>query len=76
MKKLGTFFGNLLVSSISFMVMPILAILSFYVIMLVVSAGSAFAGIQPSADFLILSGSLIVVAAIIAGSISPVAFLS
>jgi hypothetical protein len=56
--------------------MIILAILSFYIIMLVVSAGSAFAGIQPSVDFLVLSGSLIAVAAIIAGGISPIAFLS
>ena len=44
--------------------------------MLLVSAGSAFAGIQPSADFLVLSGSLIVVAVIIAGGIFPIAFLS
>lgn len=76
MKKLGSFFGNLLVSVVSFIVMILLAIISFYIIMLVVSAGSAFAGIQPSADFLVLSGSLIVVAAIIAGGISPIAFLS
>lgn len=66
MKKLGSFFGNLLVSVVSFIALMIL----------VVSAGSAFAGIKPSADFLVLSGSLIVVAAIIAGGISPIAFLS
>ncbi|PAU94812.1 hypothetical protein CK503_04895 [Aliifodinibius salipaludis] len=38
--------------------------------------GSAFAGIQPSADFLVLSGSLILVAAIIAGGNFSIAFLS
>jgi hypothetical protein len=76
MKKFGSFFANLLVSVISFIVMILLAIISFYVVMLVVSAGSAFAGIKPSADFLVLSGSLIVVAAILAGGISPVAFMS
>jgi len=76
MKKLGTFFGNLVVSIVSFLVMLLLATLSFFVIVFVVSAGAGFAGLQPSADFLVLSATLIVVAAIVAGGISPIAFLS
>jgi hypothetical protein len=76
MKKLGSFFGNLLVSIVSFLVMILLAILSFFIIVFVVNAGSAFAGIDPSGDFLVLSAALIVVAAIIAGGISPMAFLT
>jgi hypothetical protein len=76
MKRLGSFFGNLLVSVVSFLVMIILAILSFFIIVLVVSAGAGFAGVEPSADFLVLSATLIVVAAIIAGGISPMAFLT
>jgi len=76
MKKLGTFFGNLVVSIVSFLVMLLLAILSFFIIVFVVSAGAGFAGLQPSSDFLLLSATLIVVAAIIAGGISPIAFLT
>jgi len=76
MKKLGSFFGNLLVSIVSFIVMLLLAILSFFIIVFVVSAGAGFAGLQPSGDFLVLSATLIVVAAIIAGGISPIAFLT
>jgi hypothetical protein len=76
MKKLGSFFGNLLVSIVSFLVMIILAILSYFIIVFVVAAGAGFAGVDPSADFLVLSATLIVVAAIIAGGISPMAFLT
>lgn len=76
MKKFGSFFGNLLVSIISFLVMLLLSILSFFVIVFVVSSGAGFAGLEPSADFLVLSATLIVVAAIIAGGISPIAFLT
>jgi len=76
MKKLGSFFGNLVVSIVSFLVMLLLATLSFFVIVFVVSAGAGFAGLQPSADFLVLSATLIVVAAIVAGGISPIAFLT
>lgn len=76
MKKLGTFFGNLVVSIVSFLVMILLAILSYFIIVFVVAAGAGFEGVDPSADFLILSATLIVVAAIIAGGISPMAFLT
>jgi hypothetical protein len=76
MKKLGSFFGNLVVSVVSFLVMILLAILSYFVIVFVVAAGAGFAGVDPSADFLVLSATLIVVAAIIAGGISPMAFLT
>ncbi len=76
MKKLGTFFGNLLVSIVSFLVMLLLAIITYFIIVFVVAAGAGFAGVEPSADFLVLSATLIVVAAIIAGGISPMAFLT
>ena len=76
MKKFGSFFANMLVSILSFIVMILLAILSFFLIVFVVGAGASFAGVEPSGDFLVLSAALIVVAAIIAGGISPIAFLT
>lgn len=76
MRKLGTFFGNLVVSIISFLVMILLGILTFFIIVFMVSAGAGFAGVNPSDNFLVLSATLIVVAAIIAGGISPMAFLT
>ena len=76
MKKLGSFFGNLIVSIVSFLVMIILSVLTYFIILFVVSAGAGFAGLDPSSDFLVLSATLIVVAAIIAGGISPMAFLT
>lgn len=76
MKKFGTLFGNLLVSIISFLVMILLGILTYFIIVFVVTAGAGFAGVNPSDDFLVLSATLIVVSAIIAGGISPMAFLT
>jgi len=76
MKKVGTFFGNLIVSIVSFLVMLLMATLSFFLIVWVITTGATFAGLQPSGDFLVLSAALIVVAAIIAGGISPIAILT
>lgn len=63
-------------SVLSFLVMIVLAIVSFYFTVFVVSAGASFAGYNPSADYVVLSASLLVVGAILSGGLSPVLFLS
>lgn len=43
--------------------------------MFVVATGARLAGFNPSGDFVILSATLLVVAAILAGGVSPIGFL-
>lgn len=76
MKRFGSILGTILTSVLSFLVMIILAIVSFYFTVFVVSAGAGFAGYDPSADYVVLSASLLVVGAILSGGLSPVLFLS
>lgn len=76
MNRFKNIFLRLLASVASFLVMIIMAILSFYITVFVVSAGAGFAGYDPSADFVVLSAALLVVSAIIAGGLSPIVFLS
>lgn len=76
MKRAGSILGAILVSVLSFLVMIVLAIVSFYFTVFVVSAGAGFAGYDPSADYVVLSASLLVVGAILSGGLSPVLFLS
>lgn len=76
MKRFGSILGTILVSVLSFLVMIVLAIVSFYFTVFVVSAGAGFAGYDPSADYVVLSASLLVVGAIVSGGLSPVLFLS
>lgn len=76
MKRFRDIVGGLLASILSFLVMIVLAIVSFYFTVFVISAGAGFAGYDPSADFVVLSASLLVASAIIAGGLSPVLFLS
>lgn len=60
--------SELVGSVVAFVVMILLGIASFFVTVFIVREGSALAGYSPSGDFVVLSASLIVVAAIIAGS--------
>ncbi len=60
--------SGLVENAVAFVVMILLGIVSFFVTLFVVQAGSALAGYEPSADFAVLSAALIVVASIIAGS--------
>lgn len=53
-----------------------LAMVAFYFTVFVVATGAGFAGMTASGDFVVLSASLLVAAAIIAGGVSPVGYLS
>lgn len=68
--------SDLVQSIVAFVVMIILAIIGFYFTVFVVATGAALAGFSPSGDFVILSASLLVVAAIVAGGVSPIGVLS
>lgn len=68
--------SDLVQSIVAFIVMIIMAIVGFYFTVFVVSTGAAFAGYSPSGDFVVLSAALLVVAAILAGGISPIGYLS
>ena len=68
--------SDLVQSIVAFIVMIIKAIIGFYFTVFVVSTGATFAGYSPSGDFVVLSASLLVVAAILAGGISPIGYLS
>lgn len=51
-------------------VMLFLAVAGFFITVFVVSMGSAWAGYTPSGDFVVLSASLLVAAATLAGASS------
>lgn len=63
--------SDLVESVVAFVVMILLGIVSFFVTVFVVQVGSALAGYTgqtaPSADFVVLSASLIVTSSVLAG---------
>ena len=59
--------GGLVQTVVTFAVLIVLAILAFYVTVFVVSTGAGLAGYDPSGDFVVLSASLLVVAALLGG---------
>lgn len=59
--------GGLVQTVVTFAVLVVLAIVAFYVTVFVVSTGASLAGYSPSGDFVILSASLLVVAALLGG---------
>lgn len=59
--------GDLVQTAITFAVLIGLSILAFYVTVFVVSTGAGLAGYDPSGDFVVLSASLLVVAALLGG---------
>lgn len=59
--------GALVQTVITFAVLIVLAIVAFYVTVFVVSTGAGLAGYDPSGDFVVLSASLLVVAALLGG---------
>ena len=67
--------GELVQSIVAFIVMIVLGIIGFYLTVFVVATGGRLAGFDPSGDFVILSATLLVVAAILAGGVSPIGFL-
>lgn len=60
--------SELVGSVVAFVVMILLGIVSFFVTVFIVREGSQLAGYSASGDFVVLSASLIVVAAILAGT--------
>lgn len=59
--------GWLLETVVTFVVLIVLAIVAFYITVFVVSTGAGLAGYDPSGDFVVLSASLLVVAALLGG---------
>lgn len=59
--------GDLVQTVITFAVLIVLAILAFYVTVFVVSTGAGLADYDPSGDFVVLSASLLVIAALLGG---------
>ena len=75
MGRVTSALGELVQSIVAFVVMIILAIIGFYFTVFVVATGASLAGYSPSGDFVILSAALLVVAAILAGGVSPLGVL-
>lgn len=61
-------FGELVGSVIAVIVMFVLAIISFFITVFIVEAGAGFAGFDPSADYVVLSASILAASAIVAGA--------
>lgn len=59
--------GVLAQTVVTFVVLIVLAIIAFYITVFVVSTGAGLAGYDPSGDFVVLSASLLVVAALLGG---------
>jgi restriction endonuclease Mrr len=70
-QALSEFVQNL----VAFVLMIILAIVSFFFTVFVVNMGARFAGYGGN-EYVVLSATLLVAAAIIAGGISPLGYLS
>lgn len=67
MSKLLRILGDLVGTIVTFAVLILLSILAFYVTVFVVKTGAGLAGYDPSGDFVVLSASLLVVAALLGG---------
>lgn len=59
--------GSLVGIVVTVAVLTLLAIVAFFVTVFVVSTGAGLAGYDPSGDFVVLSASLLVVAALLGG---------
>jgi len=68
-------FGALVSSVIAFLLMIVLAIVSFYFVVFIVDVGAGLAGLSASGDFVVLSAAVLVAGAIVAGA-SPLAAAS
>lgn len=71
MSRISRLLAALLASAIGIAVMVVFATAVFYVTIFVVSTGAGLAGYDPGADFVVLSSSLIVVAVILTGGLTP-----
>ncbi|ARS89036.1 hypothetical protein [Natrarchaeobaculum aegyptiacum] len=71
MASLSRLVRGLLVTVLGILVVGLLATIVFAVTIFVVSTGAGLAGYDPSADFVVLAASLIVVAVILTGGFTP-----
>ena len=71
MSSLRGLLTSLLVIVLGIVVMVVLSTIVFFVTIFVVSTASGLAGYEPSADFVVLSSALIVVAVILTGGFTP-----
>lgn len=71
MSGLMRIFGALLASVIGIIVMVVVATVVFFIATFVVSTGASLAGYEPSGDYVVLAASLIVVAVILTGGLTP-----
>lgn len=76
MGKVSETLSELVRNIVAFVVMIVMAIVAFYFTVFVEATGAGFAGMTASGDFVVLSASLLVAAAILAGGVSPVGYLS
>ena len=71
MVPISRFLGTLLASVFGIIVMVIVATVVFFIATFVVDTGASLAGLEPSGDFVVLAASLIVVAVILTGALTP-----
>ncbi len=71
MSSMSRVFASLLASVLGIVVMVVLATVVFFITTFVVATGSSLAGYDPSGDFVVLAASLIVVAVILTGGLTP-----
>ncbi|TYL38514.1 hypothetical protein CV102_11980 [Natronococcus pandeyae] len=71
MSTLRNLLRGLLGSVIGIVVIGLVATVVFAVAIFVVSTGAGLAGYDPSADFVVLSAALVVVAVILTGGFTP-----
>ena len=71
MSRLGRLLAALLASAIGIAVMVVIATIVFFVTVFVVSTGASLAGLDPNDEFVVLSASLVVVAVILTGGLTP-----
>lgn len=71
MSSIRGLFRGLLGSVIGIVVIGLLATVVFAVAIFVVSTGAGLAGYEPSADYVVLSAALVVVAVILTGGFTP-----
>lgn len=68
-------FGALVSSLIASVVLLVFAILSFFITVFIVQVGAGLAGLDPNADFIVLSAAVLATGAIVAGA-TPMSSLS
>ncbi|OVE85281.1 hypothetical protein [Natronolimnobius baerhuensis] len=71
MPSIRRLLGGLLVSVLGIVVIGLVAIVVFAVAIFVISTGAGLAGYEPSANYVVLSASLVVVAVILTGGFTP-----